>query len=181
MLALEVVGGRIPVIHDVHDLQSLRRTPYEDGFDDPDDPAELESAAIEGCAALVAVSREMLDEIDARHATPARRLLFANYALARDLAPARAPARRRGGPAARRLPGEPVGQRQPLRPARALRGDRGGRHRDRRLPQPRRARRTASWPARTPGLRVMDTPGAGRAPAGAAGLRRSAGRPSTPG
>ncbi len=86
VLALNVVDGRVPVIHDVHDLMSLRQTPYEDGFEDPEDPAELESAAIEGCAALVAVSREMLDEIDARHATPERRLLFANYALARDLA-----------------------------------------------------------------------------------------------
>jgi len=95
VLALEVLDGRIPVIHDVHDLQSLRQTPYEDGFDDPDDPAELEAAAVEGCAALIAVSREMLDEIEARHAAPERRLLFANYALERDIAPAsanRAPA-----------------------------------------------------------------------------------------
>lgn len=88
VLALEVADGAVPVIHDVHDLQSLRRTPYEDGFDDPQDPAALESAAVEGCAALVAVSQEMLDEIDARHQTPTRRLLFANYALERDLAPA---------------------------------------------------------------------------------------------
>ena len=98
VLALAVAGGRVPVIHDVHDLQSLRRTPYEDGFADPDDPAELESAAVEGCAALVAVSREMLDEIDARHATPGRRLLFANYALERDLAPERPPRADRPGP-----------------------------------------------------------------------------------
>ncbi len=96
VLALETLGGEVPVIHDVHDLQSLRRTPYEDGFDDPLDPAELESAAVEGCAALVAVSREMLGEIEARHSTPARRLLFANYALARDLAPP-APRRRDAG------------------------------------------------------------------------------------
>ena len=96
VLALDVLDGRVPVIHDVHDLQSLRQTPYEDGFDDPDDPAELESAAIEGCAALIGVSQEMLDEIDARHSTPARRLLFANYALERDIAAA-APARRAAG------------------------------------------------------------------------------------
>ena len=87
VLALEVVDGRIPVIHDSHDLQSLRRTPYEDGFDDPDDPEALEKAAVEGCAALVAVSREMVDEIAARHRVPERTLLFANYALARDVAP----------------------------------------------------------------------------------------------
>ncbi len=98
VLALDVVDGRVPVIHDVHDLQSLRQTPYEDGFADPDDPAELESAAVKGCAALIAVSREMLDEIDARHATPERRLLFANYALARDLAPEGSPRHDDGGP-----------------------------------------------------------------------------------
>jgi glycosyltransferase involved in cell wall biosynthesis len=87
VLALEVAGERIPVIHDSHDLQSLRRTPYEDGFDDPDDPEGLEKEAVEGCAALVVVSREMLDEIAARHRAPDRTLLFANYALARDLTP----------------------------------------------------------------------------------------------
>jgi glycosyltransferase involved in cell wall biosynthesis len=97
VLALEVAGG-VPVIHDVHDLQSLRRTPYEDGFADPADPAELESAAIEGCSALIAVSREMLDEIEARHRPPPRRLVFANYALARDLAPERPPRPARPGP-----------------------------------------------------------------------------------
>ena len=42
--------------------------------------------------------------------------------------------------AAGRLPGEPLGQRQPLRPARPLRGDRRVGGRDRRLPQPRRPR-----------------------------------------
>ncbi|MGD9694117.1 MAG: glycosyltransferase [Thermoleophilia bacterium] len=87
--ALDVVDGRIPVIHDCHDMQSLRATPYEDGLADvvDDDPLGLESAAVEGCAALVAVSREMLDEIEARHALPEHVLLFGNYALARDLAP----------------------------------------------------------------------------------------------
>jgi glycosyltransferase involved in cell wall biosynthesis len=90
VLALEVLDGRVPVVHDVHDMQSLRQTPYEDGFDDPDDPDALEAAVVEGCAALVAVSREMLDEIERRHRPPERTLLFANYALARDLAPAAA-------------------------------------------------------------------------------------------
>jgi glycosyltransferase involved in cell wall biosynthesis len=80
-----VTGGRVPVIHDCHDLQSLRHTPYEDGFDDPEDPAALEKAAVEGCAALVAVSAEMLAEIAARHRPPPLTLLFANYALARDV------------------------------------------------------------------------------------------------
>jgi glycosyltransferase involved in cell wall biosynthesis len=87
VLALEVTDGEIPVVHDSHDLQSLRRTPYEDGFDDPEDPDALEKAAVEGCAALVAVSGEMLEAISARHRPARRTLLFANYALARDITP----------------------------------------------------------------------------------------------
>ncbi len=87
VLALEAVGGDVPVVHDVHDMQSLRRTPYEDGFDDPEDPLELERAAVEGCDGLIAVSAEMLAELRVRHDLTAPVLLFANYALARDLAP----------------------------------------------------------------------------------------------
>jgi glycosyltransferase involved in cell wall biosynthesis len=85
VLALSVLDGRTPVIHDSHDLQSLRQTPYEDGFPEPADPLELERAAVEDCAALVAVSDEMLTELRARYRLPARHGCFANYALARDL------------------------------------------------------------------------------------------------
>ncbi|MGD9572604.1 MAG: glycosyltransferase [Thermoleophilia bacterium] len=91
VLALEVSGGEVPVIHDVHDMQSLRRTPYEDGFDDPEDPLALEEAAVTGCDALVAVSQEMLDAITERYGALRRSLLFANYALAGDVAPPLAP------------------------------------------------------------------------------------------
>jgi glycosyltransferase involved in cell wall biosynthesis len=98
VLALETVGDRVPVVHDVHDMQSLRSTPYEDGFDDPEDPAALEAAAVGGCAALVAVSQEMLDAIHERHGAPRRAMLFANYALARDVAAAAPPRARGTGP-----------------------------------------------------------------------------------
>ena len=98
VLALDVADGRVPVIHDAHDLQSLRATPYEDGFDDPEDADGLEREAVAGCAALIAVSEEMRDEIAARHALPERTLLFANYALARDIAPAIPPGRPHRGP-----------------------------------------------------------------------------------
>jgi glycosyltransferase involved in cell wall biosynthesis len=90
--ALEAVDGRVPVVHDVHDLQSLRRTPYEDGFPEPEDPAGLEKQAVEGSAGLVAVSDELLGEIRARHAVPESTLVFPNFALGRDL-PERLPAR----------------------------------------------------------------------------------------
>lgn len=85
VLALEHVGDRLPVIHDVHDMQSLRRTPYEDGFPEPADPLALERRAIEGAAALIAVSEELLEEIAARYRPPALVLAYANYATVRDL------------------------------------------------------------------------------------------------
>jgi glycosyltransferase involved in cell wall biosynthesis len=86
VLALGVADG-VPVIHDAHDLYSLRRTPYEDGLPEPQDPVELEKRAIEGSDALITVSDEMTEEIHARHTPPARIEVFANYALARDLPP----------------------------------------------------------------------------------------------
>jgi glycosyltransferase involved in cell wall biosynthesis len=90
--ALGVVDGRIPVLHDVHDLQSLRKTPYEDGFPEPEDLLGLEKEAIERSAGLVTVSAELLEAIQLRHAPPRRTLVFPNFALRRDL-PDRLPAR----------------------------------------------------------------------------------------
>ena len=85
VLAHEVTDGSVPVVHDVHDLQSLRQTPYEDGFAEPREAIALEKKAVEGSAALVTVSEELLAEIEARHRLPARVLTFPNYALGRDL------------------------------------------------------------------------------------------------
>ncbi len=85
VIALDVAGGRIPVIHDVHDLQSLRRTPYEDGFAEPEDPLALERAAVQGCDALLTVSPELLAELTERYRLPSTAGVFPNYALRRDL------------------------------------------------------------------------------------------------
>ena len=74
------------MIHDVHDMQSLRRTPYEDGFDDPEDPDALERAAVEGCAGLIAVSVG-----DARRARGALRRSPAADAAVRQLRPGARP------------------------------------------------------------------------------------------
>jgi hypothetical protein len=101
VLALELFGGRVPVVHDVHDLQSLRRTPYEHGFPEPREPLALERLAIEECSALVTVSDELLDEIRARHELNAPALAFPNYALQRDLPPVLPPPDRRNGHAPR--------------------------------------------------------------------------------
>jgi glycosyltransferase involved in cell wall biosynthesis len=96
-IALELFADRVPVVHDVHDLQSLRRTPYEHGFPEPGEPLALEQLAIEECSALVAVSEELLQEIHSRYRVTAPTLAFANYALRRDLPLALPPAERRNG------------------------------------------------------------------------------------
>lgn len=99
VLALDVVDGTVPVVHDVHDLQSLRLTPYEDGFEEPADPLLLEKLAVDGCDALVAVSQEMVESIGERYGRPPRTVEFANYALARDSPRALPPPERvRSGP-----------------------------------------------------------------------------------
>ncbi len=85
VLATELVAGRVPVVHDVHDLQSLRQTPYEDGFPEPGDPLLLERRAIEESDALVTVSAELLAEISTRYRVAGPALVFPNYALQRDL------------------------------------------------------------------------------------------------
>jgi Glycosyltransferase Family 4 len=99
--ALELFGGRVPIVHDVHDLQSLRRTPYENGFPEPREPIVLERLAVEGCSALVTVSDELLEEIRARYRLAAPALAFGNYALRRDLPAVLPPADRRNGHPAR--------------------------------------------------------------------------------
>jgi Glycosyltransferase Family 4 len=96
-IALDLFGGRVPVVHDVHDLQSLRRTPYENGFPEPREPLDLERLAIEGCSALVTVSDELLEEIRARYRLTVPVLALPNYALRRDLPPVLPPAERRNG------------------------------------------------------------------------------------
>ena len=96
-IALELFAGRVPIVHDVHDLQSLRRTPYEHGFPEPLDALALEQLAIEECSALVAVSDELVEEIRSRYRLTAPALVFPNYALRRDLPPVLPPAERRNG------------------------------------------------------------------------------------
>jgi glycosyltransferase involved in cell wall biosynthesis len=83
--ANELVAGRIPVVHDVHDLQSLRRTAYEDGFPEPAEPLELERRALEESVAVVTVSAELMDVLRCRYNLPERTLVLPNYALRSDL------------------------------------------------------------------------------------------------
>lgn len=85
VLAQEVADGRIPVLHDVHDFQSLRETPYRDGFPEPADPMTLEKRAVEDSAALITVSDELLAQIAARYRLPEQALVFGNYVVGASL------------------------------------------------------------------------------------------------
>ena len=96
-IALKLFSARIPVVHDVHDLQSLRRTPYENGFPEPRQALALERLVVDRCSALVTVSEELLEEIRARYRPRAPMLAFPNYALRRDLPSVLPPADRRNG------------------------------------------------------------------------------------
>jgi len=98
VLAIDAVGDRVPVIHDVHDMQSLRRTPYEDGFPEPADPLALERRAVEESAAIVTVSPELVDELAARYRLPRHVRAYANYVLGRDLPGELPPPRALDGP-----------------------------------------------------------------------------------
>ncbi len=84
VLALDLVGDAIPLVHDIHDLQSLRHTPYRDGFPEPIGPLDLERAAIEGASALITVSPELVDVVRAQYELPDRTLVLGNLALRRD-------------------------------------------------------------------------------------------------
>jgi glycosyltransferase involved in cell wall biosynthesis len=83
--AQQAARGRMPVIHDVHDFQSLRKTPYEDGFPDPPDPLADERIAVEMSDGLITVSDRLLQEIADRYELPASYTVIANYVLAEDL------------------------------------------------------------------------------------------------
>jgi glycosyltransferase involved in cell wall biosynthesis len=85
--ALRLTGGRVPVVHDVHDLQSLRRTPYENGFPQPPDPLRLEREAVEGADAVVTVSKELLEVLGSRYRLPPATLVFPSYAVGAELPP----------------------------------------------------------------------------------------------
>lgn len=95
ILAQDLCAGVIPVIHDIHDLQSLRRTPYRDGFDAPPDLPHLERLAVERSDGVITVSPELVDVIEERYDIPGDVLVIPNLALRRDLPhlPERAPGR----------------------------------------------------------------------------------------
>jgi glycosyltransferase involved in cell wall biosynthesis len=62
-LCIHLFGGEIPIVHDIHDLMSARKTVYEDGLDKADDAVnsrEEERQAIERSDAVITVSNAIL-------------------------------------------------------------------------------------------------------------------------
>jgi glycosyltransferase involved in cell wall biosynthesis len=63
-LCIKLFRGVIPVVHDIHDLMSVRQTVYEDGLERMEDSSiwqQWERQAIENSDAVIAVSDEILD------------------------------------------------------------------------------------------------------------------------
>lgn len=63
-LCIDLFGGEIPIVHDIHDLLSVRQTAYEDGLGGADGAADWrgeERRAIEGSDAVIAVSGEIFN------------------------------------------------------------------------------------------------------------------------
>ena len=63
-LCIKLFRGVIPVVHDIHDLMSVRQTVYEDGLERTEDSSiwqQGERQAIENSDAVIAVSDEILD------------------------------------------------------------------------------------------------------------------------
>ena len=63
-LCIKLFRGVIPVVHDIHDLMSVRQTVYEDGLERTEDSSiwqQWERQAIEDSDAVIAVSDEILD------------------------------------------------------------------------------------------------------------------------
>ena len=84
--AIQALGGSVPIIHDIHDLLSLRTTIYDDGLDrgelDRDRTLEEERLAIEESDGLIAVSPAILEIVRDRYQLNAdRQLVFPNLVV----------------------------------------------------------------------------------------------------
>ncbi len=81
-LYVDLFPGGPPIIHDIHDLMSVRQTAYEDGVEDLallPSIGELERSAIERSNAVIAVSTEIMDIIRSRYRVPDLGTVYSNY------------------------------------------------------------------------------------------------------
>ena len=81
-LCIDLFGGTIPVVHDIHDMMTTRTTPYEDGFSNNRSPKfvrEQERLAIERSDAVIAVSDEIINIARQHYQLPDLTYVFPNY------------------------------------------------------------------------------------------------------
>jgi glycosyltransferase involved in cell wall biosynthesis len=82
-LCIDLFGGKIPVVHDIHDLMSVRKTSYEDGLKRGGDGAnwrEQEQLAIERSDAVIAVSEAIFNIVRLQgYRLPEITHVYANY------------------------------------------------------------------------------------------------------
>ncbi len=92
-LYIELFRNGPPIIHDIHDLMSIRQTAYEDGFKDTvllPGIEEMEQSAIEGSDAVIAVSTEIMDIIQRHYQIPDLSCTYSNY-IPKRFVPSRLP------------------------------------------------------------------------------------------
>ncbi|MFC1829469.1 glycosyltransferase [Thermodesulfobacteriota bacterium] len=86
-LCLDLFGRKIPIVHDIHDLMSARKTRYEDGvfrMDDMTNWCEEERRSIEHSDAVIAVSDEILNLAQQLgYHLPKLTHVYSNYTLKR--------------------------------------------------------------------------------------------------
>ena len=92
-LCIDLFGSKISIVHDIHDLLSIRKTSYEDGFANEQSPEhwqEGERRAIEHSNAVITVSDEIVNIARQRYSLPRLTYVFPNYVPCR-LIPAHVP------------------------------------------------------------------------------------------
>lgn len=90
--SINAFRGLIPIVHDVHDLMSIRHTAYDDGFDrDEVSPARInleEKIALEKSDAIIAVSEAILEIASKKYNLDGKKnLVFPNY-IVNEMIPA---------------------------------------------------------------------------------------------
>ena len=82
-LCIDLFGGEIPIVHDIHDLMSARKTAYEDGLNRTGNGAnwrEEEQQAIERSDAVITVSDTIFDIVRWQgYRLPEIAHVYANY------------------------------------------------------------------------------------------------------
>jgi len=86
VISVHSFKNSIPIVHDIHDLMSIRNTAYDDGFDREDvSPSSIkheEKIAIEESDAIITVSKTILDIAYQKYNLDGKaNLVFPNYAV----------------------------------------------------------------------------------------------------